>query len=67
LFRDQAEPLLFKPMLSVDGVELGRLSQNRFIAVELSAGPHQLEARWPSVAGHKPATLTVSVTAGATS
>jgi hypothetical protein len=67
LFRDQAEPLLFKPVLSVDGVEVGRLGQNRFIAVELAAGPHRVEARWPGVAGHKPAVLTLTVVPGAVS
>ena len=44
LYRDQAEPLLFKPALIIDGVEIGRLGQNRFLAVELAAGPHRVEA-----------------------
>lgn len=64
LYRDQAEPLLFKPALIIDGVEIGRLGQNRFLAVELAAGPHRVEARWPSPAGHRPATLTFSLAPG---
>jgi hypothetical protein len=64
LYRDTAEPLLFKPMLSIDGVELGRLGEKRFLAVALAAGPHRIEARWPALAGHRPATLELKVQPG---
>lgn len=64
LFRDQAEPLLFKPTLSIDGVEVGRLGQNRYLAFAMPAGPHRVEARWPGIAGHRPAVLTLTVRPG---
>jgi hypothetical protein len=65
LFRDSAEPLLFKPLVSVNGVELARLGQNRFLVIDVSPGSHRIEARWPAVAGHRPASLTVTVKPGA--
>ena len=64
LFRDTAEPLLFKPMLSIDGVELGRLGEKRFMAVALPAGPHRVEARWPALAGHRAASLQLEIEPG---
>lgn len=64
LYRDEAEPILFKPALIIDGVEIGRLGQNRYLAVELAPGSHRVEARWPAVAGHRPAVLTVAVRPG---
>jgi hypothetical protein len=48
IFRDSAEPLLFRPTLFIDGQEVGRLGEKRYLAVELSPGPHRIEARWPS-------------------
>jgi hypothetical protein len=63
LFRDTAEPLLFKATLSIDGTEIGRLGEKRFLAVALPPGPHRIEARWPALAGHRPAMVTVRVAA----
>ena len=67
LFRDTAEPLLFKPTLSIDGTDIGRLGENRFLAVALPPGPHRIEARWPALAGHRPATVTLRVKANSVS
>lgn len=64
IFRDSAEPLLFRPSVFIDGQEVGRLGEKRYLALELSPGRHRIEARWPSIAGHKPATLVVTTVGG---
>lgn len=61
VFRREAEPLLFSPTLLIDGVEIGRIGTNRYVAVELTAGVHRIDARWPPLAGHRPASLTLRV------
>jgi hypothetical protein len=67
LFRDYAEPLLFKPTLFIDGTEVGRLAQKRLIAVQVPAGAHEIESRWPAFSGHRPSTVTVTIEPGVVS
>ena len=54
-------------MVTIGGVEMGRLGQNRFLVIDLSAGRHRVEAHWPTVAGHRPTALTVTVRPGTVS
>lgn len=65
IYRDTAEPLLFRPTLLINGQEIGGLGEKRFLAFELPPGKYRIEARWPKLSGHKSATAVVMARGGA--
>lgn len=64
LFRDIAEPLFFKPEVTIDGQSVGRLGHHRWIALRLSPGPKLVETRWPRISMQAPAATTIVLAPG---
>ena len=61
IYRDHAEPTVWKPTVKIDGRKVIALGEDRYTAIRVAPGPHKVELSWPVFSGQKGGGMTFTM------
>jgi hypothetical protein len=64
IFRDHAEPTAWKPTVKIDGRKVIALGENRYTAIRMAPGRHEVKLGWPLISAQGGSTFELTVEPG---